>query len=325
MQRNLYIQILSLVIIFRVLWFYITIPFYALQYSPSKGFFFVKDIHGEVLKITAILYAIYQSVLIAKAKENAKLAQLLIAIRNKKIKQSDWRNIRYAIVKIFFIPLMLPSAIIYFKLFIELLQVHQTYESYILWFNQYLFSLVIYGVSFITLGFYAFGYLIESEKLKSSVKSVDNTFLGWVVLAICYVPFFIFITQFIPFPTQDYAFFINQEITLVVRLFLSFLMIFKMYAVINLGAKCSNLTNRGVVTTGAYQYIRHPHYLAKLLVWWITFLPYLVHHYWAIGAMVFWSVVYFLRALTEEIHLSKDSSYKEYKTQVKWMFIPYIV
>ena len=325
MQRKIYIHLLSLVIIFSALWFYLTIPFYALQFSNTNGYYLVEDIHGSVLKITAILYAIYHFVLINQSKGESKLEQLLIAIRNQKLTKNDWRTVRYTIVKMFFIPLMLPSAIIYFQLFLELLQSNKTYESFILLFNNYIFSLIIYGVSFVTLGYYAFGYLIESKTLSSQVKSVDNTFFGWGVLAICYVPFFVFITQYIPFPTQDYAYFINQEITFIVRIFLSFLMLFKMYSVMNLGAKCSNLTNRGIVTTGPYQYIRHPHYLAKLLIWWITFLPYLIHHNWAIGAMVFWSVIYFLRALTEEIHLSKDVEYQSYKKEVKWMFIPFVI
>jgi len=325
LQRKLYIHLLSLVIIFSALWFYLTVPFYALQFHSAKGFFIANNIHGAVLKIAAVFYAVYQFILIHKAKGSSKLEQLLLAIRNKKIQSNNWKDIRYTIVKLFFIPLMLPPAIIYFNLFLDLLQSTEEYSSFILLFNKYIFSLIIYGVSFITLAYYAFGYLIESKKLNSTVKSVDNTFFGWVVLAICYVPFFVFFTYYIPFPTQDYAFFINQEITFLVRILLSLLMLFKMYSVVNLGAKCSNLTNRGIVTKGPYQYIRHPHYLAKLLIWWITFLPYLIHHYWAIGAMVFWSVVYFLRALTEEIHLSKDVDYKTYKQQVKWMFIPYVV
>ena len=325
MLRKLYIHILSLVIIFSALWFYLSVPFYALQFSKASGYFLAFSIHGEVLKIATIFYAIYQSILIHQANGNSKLEEFLLGIRNQKMTSNDWRNLRYTFVKLFFIPLMLPPAIIYFKLFLELLQSDQAYGDFIELFNKYIFSLIIYGVSFVTLAYYAFGYLIESKKLKSTVKSVDNTFFGWIVLFICYVPFFVFMTQYIPFPTQDYAFFINREVTFGVRVLLSFLMLFKMYSVMNLGAKCSNLTNRGIVTRGPYQFIRHPHYLAKLLIWWITFLPYLIHHYWAIGAMVFWSVVYFLRALTEEIHLSKDQEYKAYKKQVKWMFIPYVV
>lgn len=281
--------------------------------------------HAVVLKITAVLYAIYQVFVISLATEKTKIELFLEGIKNKKFTTNDWKNIRYAVVKFFFIPLMLPSAVIYFNLFIEFCSESFIYNGFIPFFNKVIFTSVIYGVSFFTLAFYAFGYLFESKKLNSDVKSVDNTFFGWAVLLICYVPFFVILTQYIPFATQDYAFFINEEVTFAVRVFLSAMMLFKMYVVVLLGAKCSNLTNRGIVTSGAYKYIRHPHYLAKLIIWWVTFLPFLIYNYWAVGPMIFWTVIYFLRAVTEEKHLSKDSDYLVYKKKVRWMFVPRIL
>lgn len=323
--RKLYLHTVSASIILAALAFYLVVPFYALAYNEELGFYFSQNIHAAVLKIAAILYIAYQSVLIWKTKEPSKLEQFLLAIRKRDFSSEVRKNIRYTLVKFFFIPLMLPSAIIYLKLFVELCFSSFQYDGFISFFNQTIFTFIIYGVSFLTLGYYAFGYLFESKKLNSEVKSVDDTCLGWIVLLICYVPFFVFVTQYIPFPTQDYAFFINDEITFVVRMFLSVVMVFKLYAVALLGAKCSNLTNRGIIKKGAYKYIRHPHYLAKLIIWWITFLPYLIHHLWAIGPMLFWTVVYFLRAVTEERHLSKDKEYALYKKDVKWMFIPYVI
>jgi len=323
--HKLYISVVAVSIIFIALYFYLLFPFYRLQHNEVQGFYFAPGIHSTVLKYGAVLYAIYQVILLYTSKQKSKLELFLEGIKNQQFTTEDWKNIRYFWVKFFFIPLMLPSAIIYFNYLIELLQTPTSYSNFILFFNRYIFSAIIYTVSFVTLGYYSFGYLIESKRLNSTVKSVDNTILGWTVLLICYVPFFVFVTQIIPFPTQDYAFFINNEITFVVRIVLSLLMLLKMYAVVTLGAKCSNLTNRGIVTSGLYRYIRHPHYLAKLLVWWITFLPYLVHHFWALGAMIFWTIIYFMRALTEEKHLSKDKAYRTYKKNVKWMFIPKVI
>lgn len=300
-------------------------PFYLVQFDAIKGYYLTEGIHSEVLKIAALFYAAYQVVLISFSNEKTKIELFLEGVKDKNFTKEDWKNIRYALVKFFFIPLMLPSAIIYFNLSVELFSMSKVYNDFISFFNNVVFTFIIYGVSFVTLAFYAFGYLIESKKLKSEVKSVDNTFLGWGVLLVCYVPFFVILTQYIPFATQDYAFFINKEITFIVRLFLSLIMLFKMYSVVLLGAKCSNLTNRGIVTSGVYKYIRHPHYLSKLIIWWITFLPFLIYNYWAIGPMVFWTVVYFLRAVTEERHLSKDVDYLAYKKKVKWMFIPKVL
>ncbi len=324
-MRKIYLIIVALILVFSALLFYLVIPFYQLQFDVIKGYYLTEGNHRITLKVTAVLYAFYQIVIIYKAKGKTKIELLLDGIRNKGFTKVDWRNVRYAIVKLFFIPLMLPSAIIYFNLFLELFQKEIVFKGFISFFNGFVFTFIIYLVSFVTLAFYAFGYLFESNRLNSTVKSVDNTVLGWGVLLICYVPFFVIATQYIPFPTQDYAFFVNEEVTFFVRLFLSLVMLFKMVVVMQLGAKCSNLTNRGIVTSGAYRYIRHPHYLAKMIIWWITFLPFLIYNYWAIGPMFFWTIIYFLRALTEEKHLSKDEAYLNYKKDVKWMFIPRIL
>lgn len=40
-----------------------------------------------------------------------------------------------------------------------------------------------------------------------------------------------------------------------------------------LGLKASNLTNRGIVTTGPYKYIRHPAYICKNTAWLIGGIP----------------------------------------------------
>lgn len=323
--NKIYIHIISIIIISIVLLFYMLIPFYSISFNYDKGFFISYGIHKKVLIYAGILYIIYQAVVIQTSQKNTKLENLLKGIINNKITIEDKKNIRYIAVKIFFIPLMLPSAILYFNLLIDLMYSGFVYKNFIHFFNNTIFSFIIYIVSFVTLSYYSFGYLIDSKKLNSEIKSVDNSILGWSVLLICYVPFFTFTTQYIPFPTQDYAYFINDNITFVIRIFLSFIMLFKLYVVTNLGAKCSNLTNRGIVTTGAYKHIRHPHYLSKLIVWWVTFMPYFINNIWAIGPMIFWTVIYFLRAITEEQHLSKDKEYIRYKNKVKWMFIPYVI
>ena len=320
--KKLYLHTVAASIIFVALYLYLLFPFYLLRFDAVAGYYLENSIHFTVLRYGAVFYTIYHWVLIQTAREKTKLELFLEGVKKQQFTAVDWRNMRYALVKFFFIPILLPATVIYVNLVVELVNKPIVYEGFIPFFNQFVFNYVIYIVSFVSLAFYVFGYLFESKKLKSEVKSVDNTVLGWTVTLICYAPFFVILTQYIPFPTQDYAYFINKEITFVVRIILSLVMLFKMYVIILLGAKCSNLTNRGIVTTGAYRYVRHPHYLAKLIVWWITFLPFLIYNYWAIGPMVFWTVIYVLRAITEEKHLSKDPAYLVYKQQVKWLFIP---
>ncbi len=311
---------------FGALGIYYVFPFFTFSYDEAIGFYFQDaTFHLQVLTAMALIYFFAQNILIAKKGEQAKIIQFIQHIKEQQLTSEDWKNIRYAVVKFFFIPLMLPSALIYFDLLKQLWGTPQHFSDWIDYFNNYIFVYIVYFVSAVTLAFYAFGYLVESKYLNSEVKSVDKTVLGWGVLLICYVPFFVVVTRYIPFPTQDFTFFINREITFFVRLALASLLFSKMYVVSLLGAKCSNLTNRGIVTHGAYKYIRHPHYLVKLLIWWLTFIPFGIPHLWAFGAMFFWTVVYFLRAITEEKHLSHDEVYRTYKKKVKWMFIPYVL
>lgn len=95
-----------------------------------------------------------------------------------------------------------------------------------------------------------------------------------------------------------------------------------MYASISLGTKCSNLTNRGIVKIGAYKFVRHPAYISKNLVWWLTLAPVLMDNNFAFLSMIVWSFIYFMRAITEEKHLLNDKEYQEYCAKVKYRFIP---
>ena len=90
-----------------------------------------------------------------------------------------------------------------------------------------------------------------------------------------------------------------------------------------MGAKCSNLTNRGIVSRGAYRIVRHPAYSSKLIAWWIMCLPIL--NVKVFISMMAWTILYVLRAYTEEKHLIKDIEYRAYMKKIKWQFIPYVV
>ena len=89
----------------------------------------------------------------------------------------------------------------------------------------------------------------------------------------------------------------------------------------------SNLTNRGIIATGPYRFVRHPAYIGKNLFWLLAALPFLPRHelwgqrtmWWVCGA-----ILYGIRAYTEERHLAQDPKYREYQEKVRWKFIPYI-
>jgi len=125
--------------------------------------------------------------------------------------------------------------------------------------------------------------------------------------------------------TNDFAFFINESFTFLIWILLIPLHLFKLWCVLSLGFKCSNLTNRGIVVKGPYKWIRHPHYMVKLLIWWITFMPVILTSHIYILGMLFWTIIYYLRAITEEEHLKNDNTYKDYIEKVNYRFIPKII
>ena len=83
--------------------------------------------------------------------------------------------------------------------------------------------------------------------------------------------------------------------------------------------------SRGIVTKGAYAIVRHPAYICKNLFWWIVLIPAIPNTPLAIFGMVFWTVMYYFRAITEERHLMCDPDYQVYCGKVKWRFVPGII
>lgn len=234
--------------------------------------------------------------------------------------------LRLYALKFLFIPLMYLGAIYFGEIAISHLfgvsKVDLSNWTLVMWINHYIFPSFMYTAMTIVLIIYAFGYCVESDRLNNRIRSVDDSGISWLVTIICYVPFYPLVFYLIPMGAQEFAFFKNEEITAVVRVILMLIVAAKSWSIITLGTKSSNLTNRGIVNNGPYRWIRHPHYLTKMMVWWIGVIPSLIHEYWLIGGMIFWTTIYVLRALTEEQHLKKDPEYRDYMEQVKWRFIP---
>lgn len=229
-------------------------------------------------------------------------------------------------LKFLFIPLMFLGALFFGEVALDnlmsLSEVDTSSWTAANWMNNYIFPCFFYSAMTFVLVIYAFGYCVESDLLNNRINSVDDSAFGWIVTIICYAPFFPLIAFVIPLGSQDFAFFLNHEVTAVVRAILIIIVSLKTWSIITLGTKSSNLTNRGIVDSGPYRWVRHPHYLTKMAVWWIGVVPSLIQNYWLIGGMIFWTTIYVLRALTEEQHLKRDPDYVSYMEKVKWRFIP---
>ncbi len=174
------------------------------------------------------------------------------------------------------------------------------------------------------------GYLTSCRILDTQFVSAEPTLVGWAVALICYPPFNELFgntgVKIAQFDLPESAYTTNPYFALI----LSFLMILSIaiytWATVVFGLRFANLTNRGILCSGPYRWIRHPAYLGKNLGWWLIFIPLacaapqnmLVGFFF----LVLYTVIYVLRALTEERHLMRERHYQEYCEKVRWRFIP---
>ncbi|MCF8275868.1 MAG: DUF1295 domain-containing protein [Flavobacteriales bacterium] len=317
--------------------FYFFNPYYSsLLNADTKNTILVLAILLSVISLVEALFLAKQKRLNYGLKLWLSLKQLWkssrAAIRNPKdgfkISASAKRNLLFALVKFFFTPIMIKFAVgnfnaIKFKL--NFFASHEMDWFSMSFFNDHFYGLMLALLFFIDTAFFAFGYLFEASWLKNKIRSVDTSFFGWFVALACYPPFTDSFAKWAPWHTNDHAWFGSAEVTFGARILLLFLLIGYVAATVSLGTKCSNLTNRGIVTKGAYAIVRHPAYICKNLFWWIVLIPAIPHTPLAIFGMAFWTMLYFFRAITEERHLIKDPDYQAYCAKVKWRFVPGVI
>jgi protein-S-isoprenylcysteine O-methyltransferase Ste14 len=176
------------------------------------------------------------------------------------------------------------------------------------------------------------GYITSTRIMGTHIIRTDPTVLGWIVALICYPPFdkLFDLGKLLPVENiwpQDFAraFPIASIICCIVTLLL---WSGYTWATFTFGLRFSNLTNRGTIDFGPYAVIRHPAYAMKTFCWWVTLIPVFVLHQqslvYAIPALAVITIIYILRAITEERNMSVDPQYLEYKKKVRWRFIPFI-
>ena len=218
-------------------------------------------------------------------------------------------------VKLFYIPLLVTWVI---NNTLHQLHLTNTFQWDLSTVNAYLVALFIY----IDTAIFCFGYLFEFNFLKNTIKSVEPTVLGWVVCLWCYPPFNMFSFRIFDFELIPIARSYPTWINSVMLCFITVLWGIFVWASLSLGWKASNLTSRGIVRHGPYRFVRHPAYAAKLFVWYIQAVFF---GQYFVGILFGFTLIYVLRAWTEERHLSNDPDYLAYKKAVKWYFIPGLI
>jgi len=165
------------------------------------------------------------------------------------------------------------------------------------------------------------GYAATMRLLDSHMRSVEPTMLGWVAALVCYQPFYSIIGRYylqyegeVPWDRWLAPWPPLRDAWGIVILVLS-----AIYALstVAFGLRFSNLTHRGIITGGPYRFTKHPAYLAKNLSWWLISVPFVVvtdaptalRHCLLLALL---NGIYFVRARTEERHLSRDPAYVAY-------------
>jgi protein-S-isoprenylcysteine O-methyltransferase Ste14 len=231
--------------------------------------------------------------------------------KNYSIEKEEKVALLFILVKLFFLPTMV-------NFFYNNLWGLLNGQSNFQWYPFFLTFLFTIDTLIFTIG-----YMFESPKLRNVVKSVEPTFFGWFVALICYPPFNSIVGSYVPWGANDQVLFWTSGWTLFFRIIMILLLVIYVWASLALGLKSSNLTNRGIVTRFPYSIVRHPAYISKNLIWWLSMLP-VMNLAFFLG-MSFWTIIYFLRAWTEERHLKQDPDYLKYCEKVKWRFIPRLI
>jgi protein-S-isoprenylcysteine O-methyltransferase Ste14 len=232
------------------------------------------------------------------------------------------------IVIVFFLSLMIKFLALEFDGFEKALNTILSFNSNSSFFDKYsAYYLMLYHLLFVvdvSLGI--IGYTVASRWLDNRTKSVDMTMGGWIVALMCYPPINSgFTLKFIDYNMPSTHPVITSEIgKMIVMALILLLFTIYVWATIAFSFKFSNLTNRGIVTTGPYSIVRHPAYISKNLAWWLD-NSFVLSNFSAAAALFAWNVIYILRALTEERHLLKDPKYQAYCHKVKYRFIPGLI
>ncbi len=219
------------------------------------------------------------------------------------------------LVKAFFLPLMLvwmhneTKNLVHFDLSAASWSNLRAYD--------FLYSL-IFGVDLL---FATVGYGLSLKLIDAHIRTAEPTMFGWVVALFCYQPFYSLMERQYVHYDGGFAFGAWLSPWPAVRWVWAgaILVLITIYALatVAFGVRFSNLTHRGILTNGPYRFTKHPAYVSKNMSWWMASIPFIPHTGWQdalrhsllLGCV---NTIYFLRARTEERHLSRDPTYVAY-------------
>lgn len=243
-----------------------------------------------------------------------------------RLHEIEWRTLRDSIIvwliRGFFLPIN----------FIELVLALKTLRGHTL---ELLGGPWVVGEYYLLIMLYALiiaavipGYLFGSRLMRTETKAVSHSWFGWSVTLACYSPFVgaFFGAWFDYNPGTPNPRWLTpwvahlQSVPVILMLVgagILLLTLIHLWGEAQFGLRSSNLANRGIITTGAYRFTRHPVYVSKCIAWLLIWMPFAS----GIGLVddarltVLWfgvCVIYGLRALAEEQLLASDPDYVAY-------------
>jgi len=169
--------------------------------------------------------------------------------------------------------------------------------------------------------FATIGYLSTSERIGGQIRSTDRTWIGWLSALVCYPPLSVLVldTWLIYRGAESWVEWSSGSplFSFLWGVGIISLTTIYVWATVAFGPRFSNLTHRGIITSGPYRWGKHPAYLAKNLSWWMISVPFvseggLIEAGAQCFALLGINAIYWVRALTEERHLRCDPTYVAY-------------
>jgi protein-S-isoprenylcysteine O-methyltransferase Ste14 len=224
-------------------------------------------------------------------------------------------------IKAFFLAFMFPIVVAQVE-FIRALEPASFAASAIAFYGNAVAALFFIDVVFGTVG-----YLMTLRILDAQIRSPNPFLLGWVVALACYPPFIVMGRDgtFLEYGHgHEWHSLIAADSPLGIAVIVASLGLLCVYAwaTVAFGLRFSNLTHRGIITSGPYAFSKHPAYIAKNIFWWLAVLPFvpvagLDHAVGSCMALAAVNLIYYLRARTEEAHLGQDPVYRQYAAYIE--------
>jgi hypothetical protein len=222
-------------------------------------------------------------------------------------------------IKAFFLPIMFVPLT---KTVVALAAVDWTdgFPTFIAFFSWFVKLVLAINLTFVTVG-----YVLTLRLFDYHIRSPNPYLLAWVSALACYVPFWTVIGgRLLKYNDGDYWWGWFNEYELFAYSWGFAIMLLQavwVWQIVTFGCRFSNLTHRGILTNGPFRFTKHPSYISKNLFWWMVSVPFLSSQgpLEALSNCVLLfgvNVIYFIRARTEEKHLSLDPTYVEY---AMWM------